>query len=128
MVATRALSSTDVIARGEVFRAQCPTRGVLQTVTSRWGVLVLAALRDGTQRFSQLRRRINGISEKMLAETLQALEADGFVLRRAFPVVPPHVDYTLSPLGEEIAERVIGLTDWIEENIGRILAHRAARG
>jgi DNA-binding HxlR family transcriptional regulator len=111
--------------RGLVFSDQCPSRDVLRHVTSRWGVLTLVALLAGTQRFSDLRRRIKGISEKMLAETLQAQEADGFVLRLAHPVVPPHVDYTLTPLGHEIAQRVEGMTDWIESNLPRILAARA---
>jgi DNA-binding HxlR family transcriptional regulator len=114
--------------RGLVFSDQCPSRDVLRHVTSRWGVLTLVALLAGTQRFSDLRRRIKGISEKMLAETLQAQEADGFVLRLAHPVVPPHVDYTLTPLGHEIAQRVEGMTDWIESNLPRILAARAQHG
>jgi DNA-binding HxlR family transcriptional regulator len=84
--------------RGQLFAADCPSRGVLDHVTSRWGVLALVALRDGTLRFSELRRRIGGVSEKMLAQTLQALEEDGFVLRTAHPEVPPRVDYRLTPL------------------------------
>ena len=67
-----------------------------------------------------------GVSERMLAQTLQILEADGFVIRQAFDVVPPHVEYHLSPLGEEAADRIRGLTDWIESNIDRIQAARAA--
>jgi DNA-binding HxlR family transcriptional regulator len=71
-----------------------------------------------------LRRRIGGVSERMLAQTLQWLEADGFVARRAYPVVPPHVEYTLTPLGEEVAEKVRLLADWIELNLPRIVAGR----
>lgn len=112
------------IARGVIFSEDCPTRDVLRHVTSRWGVLVLVALLSGRQRYSGLRRRIGGISEKMLAETLQVLEADGFVLREARPVVPPHVDYSLTPLGREIALRMQDLTDWIEGNIARVQACR----
>lgn len=110
------------LRRGELLAAACPSRDVLRHVTSRWGVLVLLVLADGTQRFSGLRRKIGGVSEKMLAQTLQWLEADGFVLRTAYPVVPPHVEYSLTPLGTEVAAQVAGLADWIEENLPRILA------
>ncbi|MCY1018841.1 winged helix-turn-helix transcriptional regulator [Pyxidicoccus sp. MSG2] len=110
---------------GDVHAADCPSRGVLEHVTSRWGVLVLVALVDGTHRFSELRRKVSGVSEKMLAQTLHALEEDGFVLREVHPVIPPHVDYTLTPLGEEVAGHVEALTDWIEESLPRILEARA---
>jgi len=108
------------LRRGELMSADCPSREVLNHVTSRWGVLVLIALRDGTHRFSDLRRRIGGVSERMLAQTLQRLEADGFVDRHAYPVVPPHVEYRLTPLGEELAQKVQALADWIEVNFSRV--------
>lgn len=120
------VSLTEQIRRGDVFADACPSREVLKHVTSRWGVLVLVALQDGTLRFSDIRRKIAGVSEKMLAQTLQGLEADGFVRRTAYPVVPPHVDYRLTPLGEEVAARVAALADWIEINLPRILATRRA--
>jgi DNA-binding HxlR family transcriptional regulator len=110
--------------RGDLYEVQCPSRGVLEHVTSRWGVLVLVALVDGTHRFSELRRKVAGVSEKMLAQTLHQLEEDGFVLREVYPVIPPRVDYSLTPLGEEVADQVEGLTDWIEENLPRILEAR----
>ena len=110
-----ALFDAEPLLRGNLFAAECPSRAVLQHVTSRWGVLVLVALlAGGTQRFSELRRRIGGVSEKMLAQTLQWLEADGFVQRLAHPVVPPHVDYSLTPLGVQVAQHVRELADWIE--------------
>jgi len=112
------------LRRGELLSAACPSRDVLRHVTSRWGVLVLLVLADGTQRFSGLRRRIGGVSEKMLAQTLQWLEQDGLVARREFPVVPPHVEYSLTPMGVEVAEHVRGLADWIELNLHRILMGR----
>lgn len=111
--------------RGNLFAEQCPSREVLKHVTSRWGVLVLVALLAGTHRFSDLRRKVSGVSEKMLAQTLQWLEGDGFVLRRAYPVVPPHVEYSLTPLGREVGLRVQGLADWIELNLPSILQARA---
>lgn len=110
--------------RGNVLAPMCPSRGVLEHVTSRWGVLVLVCLLEDTHRFSELRRRVGGVSEKMLAQTLQALERDGFVLREAYAVIPPRVDYSLTPLGREVAERVESLVDWIEDSLPRILQAR----
>ena len=107
--------------RGEVFSPACPSREILNHVTSRWGVLVLAALMEGTHRFSDLRRKIGGISEKMLAQTLQQLEKDGFIDRVSYPVVPPHVEYSLTPLGAEIGAQVDTLIDWIETNLPKII-------
>nr|WP_314546798.1 helix-turn-helix domain-containing protein [uncultured Massilia sp.] len=115
-------SLTDRVRRGDLFSEYCPSREVLKHVTSRWGVLLLVALMDGTQRFSELRRKVGGISEKMLAQTLQWLEQDGFVQRIAHPVVPPHVEYRLTPLGQEIGRKVGELADWIEGNMGDIQA------
>ena len=114
------------LQRGQLFAPDCPSRAVLQHVTSRWGVLVLVALLAGTHRFSDLRRKVGGVSEKMLAQTLQWLEHDGFVLRVSHPVVPPHVEYSLTPMGIEVARQVEGLVDWIEGNLHRIMdKHRA---
>lgn len=94
-------------------------------VTSRRGVLVLMVLRDGMHRFSELRLKVGGVSEKMRAQTLQALERDGFVERRALPVVPPHVEYTLTPLGREVAGQVAQLGEWIEVNLPRVMQARS---
>ena len=108
------------LERGNLMESDCPSRAVLRHLTSRWGVLVLIVLQSGTHRFSDLRRKIGGVSERMLAQTLQALEVDGMVLRKAFQVVPPHVEYRLTPLGEEAAEKVRILADWIELSLPRI--------
>lgn len=121
-------TSDEPLLRGDLFAEACPSREVLRHVTSRWGVLVLVALRRGTHRFSDLRRVIGGVSEKMLAQTLQALEADAIVLRVAHPVVPPHVDYSLTPLGREVAERVQDLADWIEGSMPVIEQARLKSG
>jgi DNA-binding HxlR family transcriptional regulator len=107
--------------RGELFEPKCPSRDILRNVTSRWGALALVALLTGTHRFAELRRKIGGVSEKMLAQTLQKLERDGFVNREALEIVPPHVEYSLTPIGREIALRVEELTDWIEDNLPRII-------
>ena len=106
----------------DVMAAECPSRRILSHVTSRWGVLVLLALLDEeVMRFSALRRRIGGVSERMLAQTLQLLEADGFVDRHALDVVPPHVEYRLTGTGREVAGHVAALAGWIEANLHRIL-------
>lgn len=109
----------------DVLNDRCPSRQVLNHVTSRWGVLVLIALQDGTLRFSALRRRIGGVSERMLTQALRLLEEDGLIRRTAYPVVPPHVDYDLTPLGVEVAAKVHALAVCIETNLGRIMAQRA---
>ncbi|WP_312073674.1 helix-turn-helix domain-containing protein [Atlantibacter sp.] len=121
---TPAKSLTQQVRDGNLFAEQCPSREVLKHVTSRWGVLILIALRDGTHRFSDLRRKIGGVSEKMLAQTLQWLEQDGFVNRVSYPVVPPHVEYSLTPLGKDVSEKVAALADWIEMNLPQVLASR----
>lgn len=115
-------SLTEQMRNGNLFAEKCPSRDVLKHVTSRWGVLILVALQGGTHRFSDLRRKMGGVSEKMLAQTLQWLEADGFVNRKSYPVIPPHVEYSLTPLGEEVAEKVAALADWIEVNLPRVVA------
>lgn len=117
------LTLSEQLRNGNLFAEQCPSREVLKHVTSRWGVLILVALRDGTHRFSDLRRKIGGVSEKMLAQSLQALELDGFIDRESYPVVPPHVEYSLTPLGEQVSEKVAELADWIELNLPAVLAN-----
>ncbi|MTH47049.1 winged helix-turn-helix transcriptional regulator [Intestinirhabdus alba] len=120
-------SLSEQLRSGNLFAEQCPSREVLKHVTSRWGVLILVALRDGTHRFSDLRRKMGGVSEKMLAQSLQALEYDGFINRVSYPVVPPHVEYSLTPLGEQVSDRVAALADWIEMNLPQVLAQRDVR-
>jgi DNA-binding HxlR family transcriptional regulator len=121
------ISLLERIRMGEILARDCPSREILNHVCSRWGVLVLVVLLDGMHRFSELRRKIGGVSEKMLSQTLQSLEQDGFIDRKALPVVPPHVEYSLTPLGVEVAKQVDGLTTWIEQNLPRIMEARQAR-
>lgn len=109
---------------GGVFPAACPSRVVLDHVTSKWGVLVLVALTEQTLRWSELRRRAEGISEKMLAQTLKTLEQDGFVHRAAQPVIPPRVDYSLTDRGRELAELLLPLMEWIFDNAEDIVGER----
>jgi len=104
-----------------VFADGCPTRTVLDHVMGKWGILVLVALTDGTQRWGELRRSITGISEKMLASTLKTLEADGLVARTAYPEVPPRVEYALTERGDELMDRVLPLMEWIADNAAAIV-------
>jgi DNA-binding HxlR family transcriptional regulator len=104
-----------------IFPAGCPSRTVLDHVSSKWGVLILVALSEGPQRWSELRRRTEGISEKMLAQTLKTLEGDGFVRRDAQPVIPPRVDYSLTDRGRELAALLMPLVAWIAEHAVEIL-------
>jgi len=113
--------------RADLFSEHCPSREVLKHVTSRWGVLLLVALGEGAQRFSELRRKVGGISERMLAQTLQWLEQDGFVQRIARQAAPPHVEYRLTPLGRDISAKVKELADWIERNLDGVLAAKGTQ-
>lgn len=102
-----------VFAEG-TFSPNCPTRVLLDHVFSKWGVLVLVALSDGSLRWSELRRTVLGVSEKMLAQTLRLLERDGLVHRDAHPVIPPHVDYRLTGPGKELVDLMMPLMRWME--------------
>lgn len=101
---------------GDVFVPNCPSRVLLDHVTSRWGVLVLIALSAGTMRWSEIRRLLQGVTEKMLAQTLHTLEADRLVLREAHPVIPPRVDYSLTSRGREVAALLQPLVEWVSVN------------
>ena len=105
-----------------VFPAACGSRVLLDHVMSKWGVLVLLALSEGEPlRWSELRRRAEGVSEKMLAQTLRILVADGLVERESLPTVPPHVDYRLTDRGRELVERMLPLLAWIGDNADDML-------
>jgi len=104
-----------------VFSAACPTRVVLDHVTSKWGVLVLVSLKGRTLRWGELRRNVEGVSEKMLAQTLKTFERDGLVARVALPVIPPHVEYSLTGRGEEVVDLLLPLLQWVAVNAEVIL-------
>ncbi|MFJ2605800.1 winged helix-turn-helix transcriptional regulator [Streptomyces sp. NPDC091279] len=108
----------------DVFAKGCPSRGTLEHITGRWGGLTLGALYEGSLRFNELRRRVDGVSEKMLSQTLQALERDGLVHREAQPTNPPRVDYELTPLGREVADRLLSLMRLLEARMDEVLAAR----
>lgn len=100
---------TDVFARG------CTSRAAFEVVTSKWASLALLALGEGGYRFNALRRRVEGVSEKMLSQTLQSLERDGMVTRDVVTTIPPRVEYGLTPLGAQVARHLRGLADLLEE-------------
>ncbi len=106
---------------GQLFQGECPTRVLLDHVTSKWGVLVLVALSERTVRWSELRRNVQGVSEKMLAQTLQTLTRDKLVVRHAQAVIPPHVEYRLTPWGEEVVQRLIPLMTWVADHADSIM-------
>ncbi|WP_161341828.1 helix-turn-helix domain-containing protein [Streptomyces sp. SID5606] len=108
----------------DVFSRACPSRGTLEHVTGRWGALTLGALYEGSFRFNELRRRVDGVSEKMLAQTLHALERDGLVHREAQHTNPPRVDYELTSAGREVAQRLIALIQCLEGRMDGVLASR----
>ncbi|MCK0516048.1 MULTISPECIES: winged helix-turn-helix transcriptional regulator [Williamsia] len=110
----------------DVFARDCSSRETLQDVTGRWGLLVLAALAEGSYRFNALRRRVDGVSERMLSQTLQNLERDGMLTRTVLEAIPPKVEYELTPLGREIAERLHGLIELVQSNMDVVYAARAA--
>jgi len=107
----------DRLRQGDVFTPRCPSRAILKHVTSTWGTLALIALMPGTLRFSDLRRTVVGVSERMLSQTLKQLEGDGLVRRQSFATVPPKVEYTLTDQGRQAAALVEALTDWIEDSL-----------
>jgi DNA-binding HxlR family transcriptional regulator len=107
-----------------VFAAGCASRVVLDHVTSKWGVLVIVALSETSLRWGELRRGIEGISEKMLAQTLRTLEADGLVHRDAQPTIPPRVDYSLTDRGHDLAAHLLPLVRWVGANAGDIVGGR----
>lgn len=108
-----------------IFVAGCPSRTILEHVTSKWGLLILVALSDGEQRWSDLRRRADGISEKMLAQTLKTLERDRLIERHAQAVVPPRVDYCLTRRGEEVSALLVPLARWALDNAEDIVNGQA---
>lgn len=120
------MDTLDTTPGGNCYAADCPTRQALDRIADKWTVLVLGLLCDGPLRFNHLRRRVEGISQKMLSQTLKSLERDGLVIRRAFPTVPVTVEYAITPLGATLAATVTPLRLWAEENIGAVLQARRA--
>jgi DNA-binding HxlR family transcriptional regulator len=104
-----------------VYSADCPTRQILDRVGDKWAVLILLLLREQPTRFNQLRRTIEGISQKMLSQVLKSLERDGLIRRRAIATVPVTVEYSITPLGATLAAAVDPLRDWAERHLKEVL-------
>ncbi|CAH1651790.1 Uncharacterized HTH-type transcriptional regulator YtfH [Hyphomicrobiales bacterium] len=109
---------------GEFSFSPCPIRDVLDRIGDQWSLLVLEALEPGTLRFNALKRRIGDISQHMLARTLKRLEQDGFVSRTLYPVIPPRVDYALTPLGHSLLIPLRSLISWADNNHDAVCAAR----
>jgi DNA-binding HxlR family transcriptional regulator len=114
------------VLRGCPYRADCPTRRILDRIGDRWTVLIVGALWDGSARFSQLRRRIEGISHKMLTQTLRGLERDGLVRRTVYPEVPVRVEYALTEAGRTLREPLRALEEWAITHLGDVSAAQQA--
>ena len=119
-------TSTDLVLHGTDHRADCPARHLLDRIGDRWSVLVLTALSDGSVRFSELRRRIEGVSQKMLTQTLRGLERDGLVRRTVYPEVPVRVEYTLTEAGRTLREPLRALEEWSIAHLGDVSASQEA--
>lgn len=109
-----------------VFARNCQSRSTLEDISSKWGILALLALGESDYRFNTLRRRVDGVSEKMLSQTLQTLERDGMVMRDVRTTIPPRVEYSLTPLGARIAGQLRGLAQLMEDSVGEVAAARQA--
>jgi DNA-binding HxlR family transcriptional regulator len=107
-----------------VFESECPSRLTLDLIADKWAVLVIAAIHDGATRNGALLRRIEGLSQKMLTQTLRGLERDGVISRRVFPEVPPRVEYALTPVGESLRPLVVSLCQWAIANVGAVMDAR----
>ncbi|WP_292756242.1 winged helix-turn-helix transcriptional regulator [Methylophaga sp. UBA2689] len=109
------------MAEWNVYNKNCPTRLVLDRIADKWTVLTVGALAEETKRFGQLRRELDGISQKMLTQTLRGLERDVLVNRKVYPTVPPKVEYSLTPLGQTLIDLLDGIKNWSEGNIEHVL-------
>jgi DNA-binding HxlR family transcriptional regulator len=123
--AREALASWRSQEGGGLLLENCPVRGVLDKLGDKWSMLVILELSGKDRRFSEIRRAIPDISQKMLTQTLRILQRDGLVGREVFPTVPPAVSYGLTPLGQSLLVPFGYLVEWADENHAAILAARA---
>lgn len=114
-----------VQVKNEIYDRNCPSRQVLDRIGDTWSVLVVISLAQGPQRYTELARRIDGVSPKMLTQTLRALERDGLISRTVHAVVPPRVDYALTKLGQSLLDLVGALESWAQTHMGDVLAARS---
>ncbi|GAA3001669.1 helix-turn-helix domain-containing protein [Streptosporangium longisporum] len=110
----------------DAYSRDCTSRQVLDTIANKWTCLIVDALQDGPVRFGVLRRRLDGITQKSLTQTLRAMERDGMVVRTVYPTIPPRVEYELSPLGHSLVQLMMGVRSWCEENVSEITTSRTA--
>lgn len=116
----------DGLYKGEYDPEICPVRHVLKGIADKWTILILAALKADRQRFSQIRRLVPDVSQRMLAQTLRKLERDGYVTREVTPSIPPRVDYELTELGRSLVSQLAPLAKWADEHRTRVGRARAA--
>lgn len=109
-----------------VLNPGCFSRELLARVGDKWTALVIRCLGERTLRYNELQRGVTGISQKMLTQTLRALEEDGLIARKVYPVIPPMVEYTLTPLGRTLLRPVHAICEWAENSAPKIEAHRRA--
>ncbi len=107
-----------------VYDANCPTRQILDLIADKWATLIVGLLAAEPMRFAMLQKRIGGISQKMLTQTLRGLERDGLVQRTVYAEVPPRVEYALTPLGRTLCEPINAIIKWSEENIEAVITAR----
>lgn len=117
---------TTSVPQWNPYSAHCPTRIVLDRIADKWTVLIIGLLAQKPTRFNQLRKSVDGLSQKVLTKILRGLESDGLVSRTVFPTVPVTVEYALTPLGHSLGETLDAVRHWAEENIEAILAARQA--
>ena len=110
--------------RHDVFARNSVSRQVLEIIANKWTTLIICVLSEGTKRYSELQREIEGLSQKMLTQTLRRLERDGLIERKVYPVVPPKVEYSLTPLGKTLIELLGSLCEWAEEHLDEVEAAR----
>jgi DNA-binding HxlR family transcriptional regulator len=110
----------------DAYLRSCPARGVLDVIGSKWTVLIVPALLDHPMRFGELRRRLDGITQKSLTQTLRQLERDGFISRTQYPTIPPRVEYALTPLGGRAANLLNSIREWAQDNLVEVLTARAS--
>lgn len=112
--------------RCDVYAKNCPSRMILDRISNKWSMLILNRLREEKVRFNQLRREIDGISQKVLSQTLKNLERDGLIHREAFPTVPVTVEYSITDLGRTLSDTVHILTHWAEKHYDRVIQAQQA--
>jgi DNA-binding HxlR family transcriptional regulator len=112
-------------SKPSVLNARCLSRLVLDRIADKWTALIIRVLTDGVHRYAELQRKIDGVSQKMLTQTLRSLERDGLVRRTVFPAVPPRVEYALTPLGRTLIEPLEAICKWSEKHLSELEANRA---